>query len=148
MADNIQAPFVPSEKQIALLREMIDGEGKPTITAFCAGAEISRQTYYDWFADDSFVKWFNHEWEMAMAKKVTWLDRVGLQKSVIDFRYWEALQMKYGKFRRREDVTSNDSEIKTITVKFVEGNNDGGQIQPTDGGDSDTKTDDSQGEGV
>lgn len=96
-------PFKPKERQIALIRAMLDPEVKPTITAFCEEAGIDRKTYYNWFDNDEFVEWFNREWERAMAKQVSWLDNVGLKKSVKDYRYWEAMQMKYGKFSRKED---------------------------------------------
>lgn len=111
--------FKPSEKQIDLLRVMLDPEVKPTITAFCAKVDIARKTYYEWFDNEQFVTWFNAEWERAMAKQVSWLDRVGLMKSPKDFRYWEAMQMKYGKFSKRMDVTSGGEAVKAGI--FVDG---------------------------
>ena len=116
--------FIPSEKQIELLRVMVDGTGKPTITAFCEEAGINRDTYYNWFDNPEFVGWFNREWEVAMAKKITWLDRIGLQKSPTDFRYWEALQMKYGKFSRRNDITTDNQPITAVKVEFINGSKD------------------------
>ena len=109
--------FIPSEKQILLVQEMIDGKGKATISAFCKNIDITRKTYYNWFDDTDFCIWFNKEWEMAMAKKVTWLDRVGLNNAPKDFRYWEALQMKYGKFRRGGDVTSGGDPV-SININY------------------------------
>lgn len=126
----MQQKFVPSEKQIELLRVMIDGTGKPTITAFCEEAGIDRSTYYRWFDSSDFVAWFNKEWERAMAKKVTWLDRVGLMKSTKDFRYWEALQMKYGKFSRKEDITSNGKDITSVKVEIIDGDRDTSNKRP------------------
>lgn len=108
MVDEI---FKPTKKMRDLIKVMLDPEVKPTITAFCSGASINRQTYYNWFDNPVFVEWFNKEWDMAMAKQVSWLDRVGLTKSVVDFRYWEAMQMKYGKFKRKIDQTSDDKPI-------------------------------------
>ena len=105
---------------INLLRAMLDVDVKPTITAFCEKAEIDRGTYYNWFDNPQFVEWFNKEWELAMAKQVSWLDRVGLQKSVKDFRYWEALQMKYGKFSRRETNTNINLDVADILKEFTD----------------------------
>lgn len=112
--------FRPTDKMINLLRVMLDIDVEPTITAFCKAADINRSTYYAWFDDPDFVGWFNREWEMAMARQVSWLDRVGLQKSVKDFRYWEALQMKYGKFSRRETNTNVNIDANKILEEFTD----------------------------
>ena len=68
------------------------------------------------------------------------LDKVGIMKSVKDFRYWEAMQMKYANFRRKEDVTSNNEKIDTVVVKFIEskdgisdGSNESSQGNDTEG---------------
>lgn len=85
-------PFIPTKKQIDLIRVMLDMSVEPTITAFCEEVGINRSTYYDWFDKPEFVEWFNKEWNRALKDKGSWLDRVGLQKSVKDYRYWEAMQ--------------------------------------------------------
>lgn len=111
-------PFKPTEQMIKLLRAKLDVEVSPTITAECKDAGIERSTYYGWLEDARFVAWFNKEWETAMSKQVSWLDKVGLMKSPKDFRYWEAMQMKFGKYSRAEksdntltiNVTSNGKD--------------------------------------
>lgn len=123
----IDKKFKPTKQMINLLRVMLDVDVKPTITAFCEKAGISRETYYNWFENEDFVKWFNLEWELAMAKQVSWLDRVGLQKSVKDFRYWEAMQMKYGKFKRKEETDVN-LNIQAIMNSFDDSNETNRQL--------------------
>lgn len=103
--------FIPNEKQIELLKVMIDGQIKPTITAYCEEVGIDRKTYYNWFDNDAFVEWFDKEWERAMKRKISWLDRVALSKAPSDFRYWEALKMEYGKLRRKSDVTTDNEKL-------------------------------------
>lgn len=110
--------FKPSPKQIDLLRVMLDPEVKPTITAFCKEINIDRGTYYNWFDDDKFVEWFNKEWERAMAKQVSWLDRIGLMRSPKDFRYWEAMQKKYGKLEDKLNIKTDGTDLDKILSKY------------------------------
>lgn len=131
--------FKPSEKQIDLVRVMLDPEVKPTITAFCQEIGIDRKTYYNWFDNEEFVEWFNREWDLAMAKQVSWLDRVGLMKSPKDFRYWEAMQMKYGKYARKQEFNGSmavdDKKLNDILEKYnvIKRLNDSGE-EDTDKG--------------
>lgn len=114
--DKKHTKFKPSPDQIALLKAWASPEQKPTITAICETVGISRTTYYKWFADDEFVNWFNEQWDIAMAKTKPYLDNVGLKKAVSDFRYWEAMQMKYHKFKRQEESTGE----QTIRIIYNE----------------------------
>jgi len=107
-------PFKPSPKMIELLRAKLDIEVKPTITAECEKIGIDRSTYYNWFEDVRFVEWFNKEWEEGMAKMIPYLDKVGLQKALQDFRYYELLQMKFGNYKRAEK-SDTSLEIKVTT---------------------------------
>jgi hypothetical protein len=50
----IDKKFKPTEQMINLLRAMLDVDVKPTITAFCENAGISRETYYNWFENEDF----------------------------------------------------------------------------------------------
>lgn len=116
--NNLDTPFKPTEKMVAYLRAKIDLDVKPTITAECEAAGIDRGTYYKWLDDKRFVDWFNKEWDLAMSKQIPWLDKIGLLKSANDFRYFELLQMKFGKYSRAEksdntltiNVTSNGKD--------------------------------------
>lgn len=112
--NNLDTPFKPTENMIKFLRAKLDVEVSPTITAECEAAGIDRGTYYRWIEDARFVEWFNKEWELAMTKQVSWLDKVGLMKAPKDFRYWEALQMKFGKYTRAEK-TDGTLEIKVTS---------------------------------
>ena len=107
-------PFKPTSKMIDLLRAKLDIEVKPTITAECEKIGIERSTYYDWFEDARFVAWFNKEWQEGMAKMTPYLDKVGMQKALQDFRYYELLQMKFGNYKRAEK-SDTALEIKVTT---------------------------------
>lgn len=96
--------FKPTQKQIELLKAWADPEIKPTITAVCERIGISRPTYYEWFDNQDFVNWWNEAWHREMANMESYLDNVGMKKLTQDFRYWEALQMKYHKYARKEEV--------------------------------------------
>jgi hypothetical protein len=86
--------------------------------------ESYRQYTYRWDEIEGYNEWKKEFWEELMVNGEQFLDKVGMMKSLSDFRYWEGMQMKYCKFRRQQDVTSDDKEIKSVTVKFI-GDNDG-----------------------
>lgn len=122
--------FEPTDRQLALLRARLDVEIKPTITAECKEAGIDRGTYYDWMKNPDFVEWFNNAWKESQKKLESWLDKVGYLKAMKDFRYWEALQMKYHKYSRKNDLTSEGEQIRSWTLKIIdktEDANEGGQ---------------------
>lgn len=104
--------FKPNKRQIALLRAWANPEQKPTITAICETVGINRTTYYVWFSNDDFVEWFEKEWRRAMKDMEPYLDNIGLKKAVKDYKYWEAMQMKYLNFTRKEEQkTTQDVKI-------------------------------------
>lgn len=107
-------PFRPTKRMVALIRIMAETDGKPTITEWCEKAGINRGTYYLWFEKQEFVEWFNKEWQQYMERSIPYLDTVGLRKAVKDYRYWEGMQMKYGKFSKKADITSGEEPIKLI----------------------------------
>ena len=110
--------FVPTKEMKAFIISMLDPDVEPTITAICKNAGISRTTYYNWFENEDFVNWFDKEWALAMTRQVSWLDKVGLARSIDDFKYWEAMQMKYGKFKKQQDITSGGEAINAILTNF------------------------------
>jgi hypothetical protein len=91
---------------------MADVEVKPTITAWCKEIKVNRATYYNWMATDGFLEWLEMEWEKAMKKTKPFLDNIGLRNSPKNYKYWEAMQMIYHGFARREErETKNVTEI-------------------------------------
>ena len=107
MGKKKEKQFKPTEQMIKLVEARLSPEIAPTITAECKYAGISRQTYYNWFDNEEFVNWYSREFEKGMGKMMSWLDKVGLMKSTKDFRYWEALQMKYAKYSKRMSVEAD-----------------------------------------
>lgn len=88
--------------------------------------ETLRQYTYRWDKIEGYREWRDKFWDELMRGGQQFLDKVGIMKSVKDFRYWEAMQMKYANFRRKEDITTDNEKIDSITVKFVEGRNETG----------------------
>lgn len=107
MSNKKDIVFKPTKSQIKLITVLLDDSIEPTITATCKAIGINRSTYYRWMDSPEFVAWFNQAWDIAMARQVPWLDKIGYLKSPDDFRYWEALQMKYGKFKRKQETDVN-----------------------------------------
>lgn len=108
--------FKPTKEMLKLLEAKLNVEVKPTVTAEAKYAGISRTTYYEWFKDDNFVNWFNKEWEREQAKMGSWLDKVGYMKAPKDFRYWEAMQMKYQNFARKQENQNDNLNTDTLNV--------------------------------
>lgn len=92
--------FKPSLKMQAVLNAAIDFDSEGTVSDWCRKAGVSRQSYYDWRGIEGFQEWWDGEWEKAMKRYRAYLDRIGLEKAKTDFRYWEAMQKKYGGMER------------------------------------------------
>lgn len=110
----------PTLKMIALVRAMASIKVNPTITAWSAAAAISRETYYQWFNNDDFVRWFNETWNKEMANKKAYLDNIGLRNAKDDFKTFELMQKKYAGYvpHSTSDVTSGGKPIGTIQNDF------------------------------
>jgi len=64
--------------------------------------------WYRWKKDPLFMPWYMDEFKRMMGENEIYLDKVGMMKSASDFRYWEAMQMKYAGFSRKEDVRNTN----------------------------------------
>jgi hypothetical protein len=60
----------PSERQKNLLTVYQNAEYNLKVTAACKEAVISRQTFYTWFRDKVFLKWWNDEAHLYFGSKV------------------------------------------------------------------------------
>lgn len=120
----VTKPFRPNPRQIELVRTLADPTIKPTITAVCAEVGIARKTYYEWFDDPRFVTWFNDAWTQEMERAKSYLDNIGLKKALSDYRYWEAMQMMYGKFAKKADITTAGEKISAIDITNFQHKND------------------------
>lgn len=113
--------FKPNKKMYLLLNARLNSDIEASITAECKYANISRDTYYRWMKNEDFATWFDNEFQKEIKKMQSLLDKIGLQKARNDFRYWEAMQMKYFNYAKKEKqevVSSND--IKNILSKEKE----------------------------
>lgn len=119
--------FTPSIDQILYLKAWLDPETPPTRAGACArvftysrelsiklsyqNEESLRNATYRWDDDPGYIAWWNKEYPNQMARNEKYLDSIGLKKAVEDFRYWEAMQIKYANYKRKSDITSNDEPI-------------------------------------
>ena len=87
----------PTENHWRFLRAKLDPKVPNNITAICEHIGINRRTYYSWTEKEGFNLWLQQEWTKVMqTEAVQMLDRIGLDKATEDFRFWEAMQKKYG----------------------------------------------------
>lgn len=103
----------PTDEMIRVLEEALDPDNNAFISTWFKKAGVDRTKWYDWNKKPMFVSWWNEEWKKGMERLEPYLDKIGLIKAMKDYRYFEAMQMKYHKFSRREEVKT-ESEDKLI----------------------------------
>jgi len=126
-----------SRKAIEMMKD--DGVSEKDIPK----EESLRKMTYQWERKDGYKEWVKETWEAYMEDIKPWLDKVGLRRGVKDFRYWEAMQMKYANYKRKSDVTSDNKPINSteqIANLLIEVLKDGGQSgNDTKAGDTETR---------
>lgn len=103
-------------------------------------SESIRKMTYEWENKVGYKEWVKEYWGKLMEESKPLLDKIGLQRGVKDFRYWEAMQMKYANYKRKSDVTTDDKPINNtdqIANLLMEALKDGGEAE----GNKDTKED-------
>jgi hypothetical protein len=114
LAKRIDKPltvFKPTKQQLDWLKSALDPTVQPTISAIAKDCGVNRENWYGWIKDEAFMEWWGNVWDEGMKQANWFLDKVGMQMSTKDFRYWEAMQMKFGKFARKSDVTSQGEKV-------------------------------------
>jgi len=126
-----------SRKAIEMMKD--DGVSEKDIPK----EESLRKMTYQWERKDGYKEGVKETWEAYMEDIKPWLDKVGLRRGVKDFRYWEAMQMKYANYKRKSDVTSDNKPINSteqIANLLIEVLKDGGQSgNDTKAGDTETR---------
>lgn len=106
--------FVPTQRMVDLLKAAMNFEGKMTISGMCKEAGLDRKYWYVWWEKPGFREWWNEALAKHFEKSIWLLDKISFARAVKDYRYMEMLQMKYGKFRRQADVTSDNKSVRVI----------------------------------
>jgi hypothetical protein len=109
--------FKPNKQQLAWLKSALDPTVQPTIKAIAADCGVNRENWYKWLRNPKFVEWFSSAWKKGMERTEWFFDKVGMVQATKDYRYFEAMQMKYHKFKKFEEDPA--SQIQRITVEFV-----------------------------
>ena len=105
--------FKPTQEMERVYLAYCDMEVKPTIKARMEEAHVERTKWYDWLKIDGFLEWWHEQTEAFMERSLSELNKIAYMKAGSDFRYMELLQMKYGKFRRTGDITTDGKSINT-----------------------------------
>jgi hypothetical protein len=79
-------------------------ENKPTITARMDAAGVSRTLWYEWIQKPGFSAWWKAETEKFLENTMSDLFKIGYLKSASDYRYFEAMIMRFGGFSRKGEV--------------------------------------------
>lgn len=118
-SNKILQKFKPTAGMKKCLLAYADMSLKPTIEARMEAAGMSRLTWYDWVEKDGFVEWWKTETEKIMQRSLSELDKIAYMKAGSDYRYMELLQMKYGGFKKKQDVTSGDKPMN-YTLEIID----------------------------
>lgn len=103
-------------------------------------AESIRQMTYQWEEKEGYKEWRDSFWKDLMGENRIILDKIGIQRGTENFKYWEAMQMKYGGFKRKADFTTDDKPINNtdnIANLLMEAYKNGGATE----GATDTEKD-------
>lgn len=102
-------PYVGASRAAAAQKavEMMAMDGVSNIPL----AESIRQMTYQWEQKEGYKEWRDEFWKSLMNDSKPILDKIGLQRGAENFKYWEAMQMKYGGYKRKTDVTTDDKPI-------------------------------------
>ena len=114
-------------------------------------AESIRQMTYQWEEKEGYKEWRDSFWKDLMNENRIILDKIGIQRGTENFRYWEAMQMKYGGFKRKADFTTDDKPINNtdnianlLMEAYKNGGAKGGATDTEKGGDSEAKPGDGE----
>ena len=108
-------------------------------------AESIRRMTYEWENEEKYPgyrEWRDQFWDKLMRDSKSMLDKIGMQKGVQDFRYWEVMQMKYANYKRKMDMTTDDKPINNtdqIANLLTE-------VLKNNGGESDSNKDSKEGD--
>lgn len=135
--------FKPTERQLRWLEAALDPAVKPTAADISRATGINVKSWGEWRKSPTFIKWWNEKWNEAQRNAVWQLDKIGWDRAKKDFKYWEALQIKFGGLKKttelqmgeggfsagifvvdfKKQLRGEDVEVRTVTRedKIVEG---------------------------
>jgi len=88
--------FYPTRAMQAFLEAALDPDVPTTIAATARAAGVHPSNWRLWKGAGAFSRWFQREWQEGSGGLVWILDKIGIEKARKDFRYWDAMQRKYG----------------------------------------------------
>lgn len=96
--------FKPNKQQLGWLKSALDPTVQPTIKAIATDCGVNRENWYKWLKNPKFVEWFSTAWKKGMERTEWFFDKVGMVQATKDYRYFEAMQMKYHKFKKQGEL--------------------------------------------
>lgn len=125
MSDSKEKIFVPKKAHWLWLKHALDPTIDSTVAAICRACVAQTEseevcndpdknrTAYDkwekrwerWQDTPGFKAWWQEQWQKGMERSEWYLDKIGIKKAQSNFKYWEAMQMKFFKFARLEEKT-------------------------------------------
>jgi len=75
----INGKWYPSKEQENLIELMLDPTSSKTIKELCDCVKVSRTAYYNWFANDNFVAYYNARRQRALIGSAAKVDKALLE---------------------------------------------------------------------
>ncbi len=88
--------FYQTRAMQAFLDAALDPDVPATVAATAKAAGIDRDNWWLWKREANFRRWFQSAWSENCGSLKWILDKIGIEKARKDFRYWDAMQRKYG----------------------------------------------------
>jgi hypothetical protein len=111
--------FKPTPLMVDIFNNAHDFQGASTIKSWFAkargGTGSDESLWAKWQKRPGFVEWWSSEHEKFMVGNSTkaYLDNIGIERASKDFKYWQAMQMKYHglSLKIQQDVKSDNKNL-------------------------------------
>lgn len=74
--------------------------------------KVSRQSWYQWIKDDSFMRWFQQEWDKRIRGHGWKLDVIGFHKARENHSYWKSMQERLGNLPSKDVIEDNEIKVE------------------------------------
>lgn len=116
--------FKPTPLMKEAMRQALDPNVPPSITAYMEAAGSDQSLWYKWIKKEGFLKWWSETWRDGMKNKEPYFDKIGMIRALKDHKYWHDMQVKYFRLKEQEETVANSTP--RIIVEFKNTNEKSG----------------------
>jgi len=111
--------FKPTVTMLKWFAAAVNPDVKSNLVSISRESGVSEQQWHEWAKDPVFNEWWNKEWLKEQKKMIWKLDKIGWDKSRSDFKYWQAMQIKFGGMKdpTQQEVGGLSANIFVVDFK-------------------------------